>query len=231
MSQPFAAYDRRHYRTADVGTGYGQWAATYDETVDGRIALQLLEMLTAVPWRRLTAAVDLGCGTGQAGAWLRARGVGSIDGVDGSPEMLERAARKGLYGRLLDGDVRACGLETGAYDLAVCSLVACHVPDLGALYAEAGRLVRPDGLFVLVDYHPFFLLQGIPTHFQGSDGEPLAIENVVHLFSDHVDAASAAGWSLLELRERLVDEQWIAAQPSMGRYANLPVSFAMVWQR
>lgn len=109
--------------------------------------------------------------------------------------------------------------------------MACHLPDLLAFYAEAASLVRPGGLFVLLDYHPFFPLNGIPTHFKDAAGEPFAIENTVHRFTDHVSAARDTGWTLLELRERLIDREWIAAKPGFGRSANPPVSFALVWQR
>ena len=39
---------------------------------------------------------------------------------------------------------------------------------------------------MIVGYHPFFLMIGIPTHFDRADGTPAAIESHVHLFSDHV---------------------------------------------
>ena len=53
----------------------------------------------------------------------------------------------------------------------------------------------------------------------------------VRLVSDHVKAAHAFGWTLLEMDEGLVDEAWLRVKPKWGAYAGLPVSFAMVWQR
>lgn len=70
----------------------------------------------------------------------------------------------------------------------------------------------------------------MPTHFERPGGEPVAILNVVHLFEDHVSAARRADLQLVELRERLVDEEWVADQPTMARYLHRPVSFAAVWQ-
>ena len=64
-------------------------------------------------------------------------------------------------------------------------------------------------------------------HFPNVDGEQIAIENTVHLTSDHVGAASQSGWALLEMHERLIDDEWIAALPNMARYARRPVSFVM----
>jgi len=115
--------------------------------------------------------------------------------------------------------------------------VAREVREETGLIVEVGTLAcvlerfGDDYHFVLLDYHPFFLLSGIPTHFPNVDGEQIAIENTVHLTSDHVGAASQSGWALLEMHERLIDDEWIAALPNMARYARRPVSFVMVWQR
>ena len=61
-------------------------------------------------------------------------------------------------------------------------------------------------------------------------GEPVAIETYVHLPSAHVASAHAAGWRLLELRERVIDDEWVALKPSWERYRGLPISFAFVWR-
>ncbi len=105
-----------------------------------------------------------------------------------------------------------------------------HLPDLGPLYREVARVTAAGGSFVLVGYHPHFLMYGIPTHFDRADG-PVAIESYVHLLSDHVKAAHASGWTLVELEEGLVDEAWLAKKPKWARYRNHPVSFAVVWRR
>jgi hypothetical protein len=72
---------------------------------------------------------------------------------------------------------------------------------------------------------------GVPTHFDRPSGESVAIETHVHLLSDHVTAARAAGLGLVEMRERLVDERWIALKPRWAPYRGHPVSFALVWRR
>jgi hypothetical protein len=48
------------------------------------------------------------------------------------------------------------------------------------------------------------LLKGVPTHFELYPGTPIALSNVIHLFSDHVCAACAAGLVLIELQEQIV---------------------------
>jgi hypothetical protein len=74
-------------------------------------------------------------------------------------------------------------------------------------------------------------MSGIPTHFDNAEGEPVAIESHVHLFSDHVRAAGAVGWRLVEMEEGLVDGAWVARKPRWKVYLNRPVSYALVWRK
>ena len=100
------------------------------------------------------------------------------------------------------------------------------------LYSEAARLARPDAVYVLVGFHPFFImLTGMPTHFDAPSGEPIAIETHVHLLSDHVCAAHAAGWQLSEMHEQLIDDRWVEIKASWAAYRDCPISFALVWRR
>ena len=225
----FTHFDTRKYPTLPVQQGYGEWAPTYEETVLDAMDLRLLARIRTVPWDHLQEVADLACGTGRIGVWLRQQGVGSLDGVDLTAAMLEGARAKGVYRRLFLADIRATPLQADAYDLVSVSLVDEHLPDVQPLYQEAARIVRPNGYLVLVGYHPFFLMSGIPTHFNGASGEPLAIQSYVHLLSEHVQAALAAGWTLREMHEGLVDDEWVARKPKWSQYRNRPISFAMVW--
>jgi SAM-dependent methyltransferase len=228
----FAPFDRRGYPTVPVREGYRQWQPSYETTVEDEMDLALLEALGTVSWTAVGRAADLGCGTGRTGAWLHARGVARIDGIDLTPEMLAIARARGIYKRLGEADVGATGLDGGAYDLVTTCLVDEHLADLRPLYREAARLVRAGGSHVLVGYHPHFIMTtGIPTHFDRRPGESVAIETYIHLLSDHVAAARAAGLALVEMRERLVDDRWIALKPRWAPYRSHPVSQAMVWRK
>jgi SAM-dependent methyltransferase len=228
----FSHFDRRRYPTVSVREGYREWLPSYETTVEDEMDLVLLDALESVPWAAVERAADLGCGTGRTGAWLRARGVARLDGLDVTPEMLAIARRREIYDRLVEADIAAGALEGGLYDLVTTCLVDEHLRDLRPLYREVSRLIRPGGRHVLIGYHPHFIMTaGMPTHFDRSPGEAVAIETYVHLLGDHVTAARAAGLSLMEMRERLVDDRWIVLKPRWEQYRNHPVSFAMVWQR
>src|SRR6516164_533799 len=126
MTASFAHYDTRGYRTLDVVAGYAAWAPFYDTTMDDRLDLPLLRSLVSVDWSGITAAVDLGCGTGRIGAWLKAHGVVRVDGVDACSAMLDRAAAKGIFDSLVCADAAATGLGGDGYDVVISSFAACH---------------------------------------------------------------------------------------------------------
>jgi SAM-dependent methyltransferase len=228
----FADFDTRGYRTVDPRTGYGEWAATYDSTVPDEMDLDLLGQLQTIAWPDFEQAVDLGCGSGRTGRWLREHGIACVDGVDFSPEMLALAEAKAVYRRLEEADVANTGMAPDAYGLVIACLVDDHLADLHPFYAEAARLARPGGTAVVVSFHPQFIMTtGIPTHFDDRSGEPVAIETHVHMLSDHVEAAHAAGWSLVELKERLIDDSWLAVKPQWQALRNLSITLATVWRR
>jgi SAM-dependent methyltransferase len=228
----FKAFDVRGYRTVDVRTGYGEWVATYEDTVEDAMDIALLDELREVPWSSVGAAADLGCGTGRTGTWMHDHGVAVIDGLDLTPEMLEVARGRGVYRRLVEGDVAATGLASEDYDLVMTCLVDEHLAEIEPLYAEAFRLARPDGICVLVGFHPHFIMAaGMPTHFDSASGEPVAIDTYVHLLSEHVTAGLAAGWRLVEMRERVIDDAWLELKPKWERLRGQPVAFAVAWRR
>lgn len=227
----FSKFDKRGYRTVDVRTGYGEWVASYEDTVEDAMDIALLEQLVQPAWHTVRRAADLGCGTGRTAAWLRGKGVASIDGVDLTPEMLAVARRRGAHDRLVEADVTSTGLEAASYDLVIASLVDEHLPDLGPLYREAARLAGPGATLALVAFHPHFIMAaGMPTHFTDRTGEPVAITTHVHMLSDHVTAGLSAGWTLVEMREGLIDEGWLAVKPKWRHLLHHPVSVAFVWR-
>lgn len=231
MALPFSEYDARHYPTLDTVAGYAEWSQSYDAEMGEELDIDLLTRLETIQWSQIKKAIDLGCGTGRIGVWLKAQGVHSIVGVDICEAMLRHATAKGVYKNLIQADITSLSDVSCLYDLGISVLAACHLSNLQALFQEADRIIHADGVFILADYHPFFLLKGIPTNFQRPGGESVAIENHVHLLSEHVQAARQSNWRLVEMHEKLVDKTWVEKAPSMSKYLYQPISFVMVWQR
>lgn len=231
MALAFSSFDRRKYRTVGVREGYAQWAPTYEGTVLDLMDLRLLARLQTVDWRDALNVLDLACGTGRVGVWLKSAGVDQLTGLDFTEEMLGKARSKNVYDTLVLADVAETGLPPEAFDLVVESLADEHFARLDPFYTEAARLCSAGGRLVLVGYHPHFVMLGMPTHFNSATGEPVAVETHVHLMSDHVSAAHHAGFHLLEMVEGVIDDDWLAAKPKWEAFRDHPISFAMVWQK
>lgn len=228
----FAEFDSRGYETLAPREGYARWSPVYERDVEDEMDLALLERLTTPTWSRYRAVADLGCGSGRTGAWLAQRTEARIDGVDLTPEMLALARGRGVHSRLVCADIRESALEPGAYDLVVASLVDEHLPEPAPLHEAAWRLARPGGSWVMVGFHPHFIIAaGIPTHFEDESGTTLAIETNVHLLSDHLGSALDCGWQLAEIQERVVDDRWLELKPQWARWRGHPVSVAYVWRK
>jgi SAM-dependent methyltransferase len=223
-------FDKRRYPIVEVPEGYGEWVRTYDQTVQDEMDLRLFERLEMVDWSAARNILDLACGTGRVGAWLKGRCSAALDGIDITPQMLEVAQHRGVYRSLRVADVSNTRLPAATYDLCTQSLADEHLPNLRPLYREVARVTARGGSFVLVGFHPYFLMAGMPTHFERAPGEPVTIRSYVHLLSDHVKAAHAAGWSLQELDEGLIDDAWLSKKPKWAAYLGWPVSFALVWR-
>jgi predicted TPR repeat methyltransferase len=91
--------------------------------------------------------LDLGCGTGLAAASLSGFG-GAITGVDLSARMLERAAARGLYDRLVKSEAQQY-LETcgRSWDLVVAADVLIYFGAMEALFQAVADCLAPGGLF------------------------------------------------------------------------------------
>ena len=227
----YSSFDILKYPVLPVAEGYKEWSETYEQTVQDEMDLQLLSRIKSIDWRKITSTLDFACGTGRIGVWLKQQGVKQIDGVDITAAMLAKAKEKNIYTVLLHNDVLNTHLPDQSYDLTIQSLADEHYPEISPIYQEASRLTKPGGYFVLVGYHPFFLMNGLITHYHRENGEPSAIESYVHLLSDHVKAALKASFSLLEMDEAVIDDEWLKKKPKWEKYKNRPISFVMVWQK
>jgi predicted TPR repeat methyltransferase len=116
---------------------------------------------------RFAAMLDLGCGTGLAGAAFRAV-VDRLTGVDLSPAMVAQAEAKGLYDRLVSGrmqDFLAAEMAAEArYDLVVAADVFVYVNDLRPVVAQIASVMSTDGLLAFtVESHAGEGVKLLPT--------------------------------------------------------------------
>jgi SAM-dependent methyltransferase len=112
----------------------------------------LVDLVPADPDARW---LETACGTGLVSRALAAR-VGSVEGVDLTPAMLEEAKRAAV-GEGTDnvsfavGDATALEFPDGSFDGAVTRLSLHHIPAPGRVLAEMARVVRLGGWVVVGD--------------------------------------------------------------------------------
>ena len=127
---------------------YAQQAARYDSTrgASPSIVAPVLAALDGAPGALL---LDLGGGTGNYAAAARMRGYTPVV-VDASPEMLTRAATKGLI--TVRADVTCLPIATGSVDAAMFISMLHQVDDWRTALAEARRVLRRGGRLALMTY-------------------------------------------------------------------------------
>ena len=128
---------------------FDQYAPRFDAALAALSysAPALLHQAVIAEQKRFGAMLDLGCGTGLAGAAFRPH-VDWLVGVDLSAKMVEAARAKGLYDKLAIADIGEFLSEQGAaaFHLVVAADVFVYLADLAPVCAAIARVLAPGGL-------------------------------------------------------------------------------------
>lgn len=149
---------------ADVASAYfrenaAQWHRIRSLYVDEReVETALVDIISSADPRDL---LDIGTGTGRMLEILAPR-VERALGIDQSREMLSVARvnleQAGLEnGSVRLGDMYQLALPDASFDAVVIHQVLHYADRPAAAIAEAARVLRPNGIFVLVDFAPHAL--------------------------------------------------------------------------
>ncbi|MCU6499687.1 tetratricopeptide repeat protein [Rugamonas sp. A1-17] len=130
---------------------FDQYANHFDqhlvEVLDYRTPSYLDSLIRRTIGADQPDTLDLGCGTGLCGPYLKAY-AGKLAGVDLSRQMLDKAAERKLYDSLACDDLTAyLDTQRDAWDLAVAADVFVYIGDLAPVFAGVHRALRDGGHF------------------------------------------------------------------------------------
>ena len=155
---------------------FDQYATRYDNALTEHLhyrgpalllaAVRAAQQRSAQPMG-FASLLDLGCGTGLAGAVFRPFAERLV-GVDVSPAMIARAAAKDVYDRLVVGTLTAFLADEIAnqtkYDLVVAADVFVYLNDLAPVLAAISRVLAPRGVIAFtVETHSAAGVALLPT--------------------------------------------------------------------
>lgn len=186
-----------------IRDAYNEWSAIYDSNVNRTRDLDAEVMRQSLGNRRFESVIEVGCGTGKNSVFL-AEIADQLLALDFSDEMLAVARRKvtAPHVRFVQADITATWPSADASaNLVTCNLVLEHIENLDAVFAEAARVLRPSGWFVVQELHPFKQYGGTKARFERG-AEIVEVDVFVHHVSDFLRAAQRSGLTLLRLDER-----------------------------
>jgi predicted TPR repeat methyltransferase len=212
-AEPFAAMPESYVRALFDG-----YAPAFDRALTQGLdysAPELLLRAVEASGVRLKfgSALDLGCGTGLAGAAFRPY-CDRLVGMDLSPAMLAQARAKGLYDRLVEGEVTAFLAGEAAtqarYDLIIAADVFMYLDDLTPVLTAAAQ----------VAVSPATIAFSVETH----DGEGVILRETLRYAhgAAHVRAAlAAAGLNQVSLETAATRTEKNMPVPGLIAVANL----------
>jgi ubiquinone/menaquinone biosynthesis C-methylase UbiE len=160
-----------------------------------------LKFMGAMKWPRDAKIVELFCGRGSGLRALHQLGFSRVEGIDLSPSL---AAEYAGPGKILVGDCRRLPFGNATKDILIVQGGLHHLPalpeDLDQTLAEAERVLRDDGLLVVIEPWATLFLSGV---------HALCQRRLIRTLSPKIDALAT-----MIHYERETYKQWLS-QPRL----------------
>jgi SAM-dependent methyltransferase len=226
---------------------YEQIADRYAEVAKSKphnVYLERPAIRALVPNIQGGKVLDAGCGPGTNIHWLIERGARKVVGIDASPKMIEIAGRETVPTMSLHVANMSQPLDflaTGSFDLVFSSLVVHYIEDIGALFAEIARLLRPGGWLVFSTHHPqadcrhhpgdYFKTVFVSENWRGFGDEPVTVSFYRRPLSAITEALANATFVIERLTEAQPTADYRRADPVRYENASQHPSFLCVRAR
>ncbi len=195
------------YKSAE--SAYDLWAENYDDQPHNLMLAWDEEifsvLLNSIDIKNKIVA-DVGCGTGRHWQKIFDKKPEKVVGFDVSEGMLRKLNEKFPQSEThLLSENKLRELQDESVDCILSTLTIAHIQDAGQALLEWNRVLKPNGMMIITDYHPAALAKGGKRTFSYRE-ETIAIKNYVHTVDDIKKVTGQLGLQILRLMEKIIDE-------------------------
>lgn len=192
--------------TDDVEDAYDRWASNYDRDANATRDLDAKVLRESGLDLAGRAVLEIGAGTGKNTEWIAAHAA-SVTALDLSDAMLThaRARVRGTDVQFIRCDLREpWPVANESVDVAIGNLVLEHIDDVGHVFAEVARVLRPSGVAYFAELHPERQQRGSQAQFTDeASGTRVFVPAFIHSRDEFAHAAQLGGLDVVAWGEHL----------------------------
>lgn len=132
--------------------GYSTYACIYDDNEKYWNSFEQNYLKKHIDKSKDKDVLDIGAGTGRISMKLLKAGA-NVTALDLSPEMLSVLNSKSQEVKTVEGDMEDLPFEDESFDMVFSSMAMVHLKKIDTFLDEAYRVLKDDGIFVLVNIH------------------------------------------------------------------------------
>jgi malonyl-CoA O-methyltransferase len=210
---------KRELKTLASVDAYALWAQNYRaEAHNTLMNIEQRAMQALMPILTNKVVLDLACGTGRYGKLAHTQNAKRVIGLDNSHAMLRSAQIE--IESVAEATTEHLPLPSNSVDVVLCGLALGHLPSLNNSIQEIGRILKPKGIALISDFHPFQYLSGARRTFMGSDGNHYAVEHYAHLYSNYHTAFTQAQLAIIAISEPRYQDKPVVIVYRVEKFAN-----------
>ncbi len=155
MAQTSSQNNDHEEKKARVRDYFSRTAESYVSSASHRSGSDLARLIELGEWDAQQRALDVATGGGHT-ALAVAPHVGSVTVSDLTPRMLETArafllSQNVTNAEFVQADAEALPFADASFDRVTCRIAPHHFPDVARFVQEVARVLKPGGLFLLID--------------------------------------------------------------------------------
>ncbi len=181
---------------------YQDWADTYDQSmIDGLGYLtptSTASLLTQYLSEKNSLILDVGAGTGLAGAELHERKFPNLHALDYSAEMLAVAGERKIYRKLIEADLnQMLPFEDSTYDAMICTGTFTHAHVGADSIFELIRILKRNGLIACTVHKDIWEPQGFSQKIPALEKAGIIKTVVQKLGTYFSNSTEKEGWYII----------------------------------